>query len=269
MFAAQPDLATSTAGYGDLGVASRHSKSWVPDQTRPYGLLANWTVENISELVPCIEAVQTTEIEKVSLNQKFKLWAYQWRLTLNDEHVGTCRMVLIQGTKNEIINTWVFPANPRHSPVFAAELIAMAGEPRLTFVDIQAPSLESNRNNVKERTTFLRKKHETILTSETPPVWAISESLGGYVFSRQLGEWAFTEITRCYKDYLSLAVELYRTENSLPNAPPKNQLPQAIDALTDYQTHHRESSPGNAFLSKLFGDDWTNDFLRTFLFTVA
>lgn len=109
----------------------------------------------------------------MSGNGKFKLWAHQWRLGVLGAHVGTCRMVLIQGSTNEIINTWVFPATPSQDPVFAAELIAMAGAPRLTFIDIQTPAMQDECHAVRSQTLALREKFSKILSDETPPSWAI------------------------------------------------------------------------------------------------
>lgn len=237
--------------------------------TRPYGQLAKWTIENIGVIAPRITSVHRLHCGRLSNNEKFKLWAHEWRLDALGAHVATCRMVLIQGSANEIINTWVFPAVPSHDPVFAAELIAMAGAPRLTFVDIQTPAIQHECHPIRNQTLALRNRFAEILSEEPPPEWAIADSQGGYVFSRQLAFDAFLTVQDCYKHYFAAYLDTIFGETASRTKRPEIACRRSLDRLRAYQIHHMESSPGNVFLSKLFGVDWTNDFLEKFLFTLA
>ena len=243
--------------------------NWATENTRPYGQLATWTVDNLDRIDERVLSRPSDCIRKLSINSKFMLWAHQWHLYVHGAHVATCRMVLIQGNKNEIINTWVFPKDPRSCPVFAAELIATAGAPRLTFIDIQTPVMEAKIEAIRIKTFALRQSYANILCDETPPSWAISDSQGGYVFSRQLSDIAFSEIQSCYKNYLTTNLKCFLADTGSARTTSSAALLLAQKELHDYQHHHMDNSPGNTFLSKLFGADWTNDFLRTFLFTVA
>jgi hypothetical protein len=259
----------STRAVIDCNEASESSDDYQASKSRPYGQLARWTVENTGAIDPRIKPSFKLHCIKSSCNGKFKLWAYQWRLCLLGEHVGTCRMVLIQGSTNEIINTWVFPAVPSHDPVFAAELIAMAGAPRLTFIDIQTPAIQNECHPIRSQTMALRNQFAAILSDEIPPEWAIADSQGGYVFSRQLTVDAFETIQQCYKSYLIAYLDTLLGDNANRKMRCVNEDQHSLDRLHAYQIHHRESSPGNVFLSKLFGVDWTKDFLEKFLFTLA
>jgi hypothetical protein len=259
----------STVATNDSEIASQNASDFQTASNRPYGKLARWTIDNISVIDQRIKASHSLHCIKLSCNEKFKLWAHQWRLNILGTHVGTCRMVLIQGSTNEIINTWVFPAVPSHDPVFAAELIAMAGSPRLTFIDIQTPAIQSDCHPIRNQTLALRKQFDSIRSDEIPPEWAIADSQGGYVFSRQLTADAFQAIQQCYKSYFLAYLGTLSSENTNREKQYENGDHKSLERLHAYQIHHRESSPGNVFLSKLFGVDWTKDFLEKFLFTLA
>jgi hypothetical protein len=204
-----------------------------------------------------------------SLNGKFELWAKQVRLFDDGVHRMTCRLVLIQGQKNEILNTWVFPTAPERCPVFAAELIAMAGSPRLTFIDLQSPGMQSGAEWVRTEALRLRADHSVLVCEEAPPEWAVSASEGGFVFSRSLPSSSFTSIDACYRAYFETYLDQFLSETDSSAAVDPDVRSLALKALTEYQVHHMENSPGSVFLGKLFGDEWTNNFLRNFLFQGA
>ena len=60
--------------------------------------------------------------ERQSINGKFALTAESWQIKVAGSEL-CLRMVKIDGAKSNIINTWIFPADARRLPVFAAELI--------------------------------------------------------------------------------------------------------------------------------------------------
>jgi len=244
---------------------------WESGNSRPYGRLANWTLEylrfqNLQTLR--FAPIDVGKIDQPSINGKFRLWASEINVVKHNRHIATCRMVLIQGSSNEIINTWVFPTNPMQHPVFAAELIAMARAPRLSFIDVQVPALQSNfKPNVRQIAKRVRQQFPELLIDEVPPEWAIAESEGQYVFSRSLDQAFFASIAACYQAYLSAYFGYLDDSQAIAAGIPASHA--ALTELQHYQDHHRISSPGGTFLGKLFGEDWTDAFLQNFLFTGA
>ena len=258
--------------------ASKASEiDWEYGEERPYGQLACETIGFFEEnqwLDLTIQPVELSTLHrnKFSLNGRFKLWGHQWSIRREGVAIGTARMVLIQGQKNEIINTWVFPKLPSLLPVFAAELIAMGGQQRLSFIDIQGPGMMSDRDTVLQYLSPVFQLHRQLRIDEAPPEWAVSDTLGHFIFRRTGSSSQFPEIASCYRNYLLVCLQKIwpRTLDdsasgcaATTNIVVDSQLP----VLRRYQLHHLHSSPGNAFLSKLFGDQWTHDFLHNFLFS--
>jgi hypothetical protein len=252
--------------------------NWDSGPDRPFAKLADATLWQFAAAArQCSSSIDTlvgdfanqgVDHHVTSTNGKFQLWAKQIKLNEGVQHRLTCRMVLIQGQKNEILNTWIFPTAPENCPVFAAELIAMACMPRLSFIDIQSPAMTCGTDKVRSLTHQLRARHAELVCDEEPPEWATDASEGGYVFSRALPSTAFDRIDTCYQDYLRCYLgEFFLGEPvSVSDVDGRST---AVRELSHYQIHHMEHSPGSVFLGKLFGDEWTNDFLRNFLFASA
>jgi hypothetical protein len=262
---------------------AQQSAAWQSSVDRPYGCLADWTVQRLrpsplsdpshenNTNVAALITPDSSQMYRVgSLNAKFTLWAHQWRIEAHDEHLATCRMVMIQGAQNEIINTWIFPTSPATRPVFAAELIALSGAPRLTFIDIQTPGMLAGCDLVQAATQRLRADFQTIASDDTPPEWAIADSPGGYVFSRNLNADAFETIQACYRAFVECYLREFvdRVAHVSGGEHPDREL-SSLSQLDAYQQHHLSSSPGSVFLGKLFGAAWTDRFLQQFLFTRA
>lgn len=254
-------------------------RCWASGTDRPYGVLADWTLDRIAQLDDTrlagdqLRAVRPSESTPAhhtqSINSRFTLWAHQWQIAIAGEHRATCRMVLIQGQQSEIINTWVFPVAPTRTPVMAAELIALSGAPRLTFIDIQTPGMVSGLDRVAMQTHRLRADFAAILSDEAPPAWAVSDSEGGYVFSRNLTAESFPIIQSCYRAYLDHYLSHCLQAPVRTDHVGLERERQSLEQLDAYQQHHLDSSPGAVFLAKLFGDEWTDRFLHQFLFTRA
>jgi hypothetical protein len=184
-------------------------------------------------------------LRRDSLHGKIELHASQWSIHVASKPIGSLRMVYIHGPKNQIINTWVFPNRPRRMPVFAAELIAVGTEVRVAFVDIQVPVID------------------------TPSVLDDTSMLTGginYTYARNVPADCFHQVEECYTAYLDAYLKGFASKSVGSSLAAMERDEIALDRLQAYQHHHMESSPGNKFLSKLFGPDWTESFMRDFLF---
>lgn len=201
-----------------------------------------------------------------SKNDRFTVRAKAWILSHARRECCEVRMVLIEGSANTIINTWAFPFAPNVQPVYAAELIAMAGQPRLTFMDIQVPSMApAEASRVRLATHSIRREFEDIHCTEEPPAWAIDATAGNYLFGRGAAKDAFPRIQRCYLELWDAYRDLLASTSSHESG--SDQVTSAQQGLAAYQLHHMQHSPGQVFLGKVFGQAWTDDFLTNFLFT--
>ena len=177
-------------------------------------------------------------------------------------------MVYIQGPKNQIINTWIFPNRPKQMPVFAAELIAVGDEVRVAFVDVQVPVIGSSAvlEDTSLMTSGIAARFSGLPCNEAPPVWAIESSQGNYTYARNVPISSFSKVEECYRSYLDTYLSAFVNKKVGVVLSELKRDEHAIDELHQYQHHHMQSSPGNKFLSKLFGPDWTESFMREFLF---
>lgn len=240
-----------------------------------YVVLAEETCRRVEATsAACWTAQRTplpTEVQhRTSKNGRFHLEASAWRLEREATPLADVRMVLITGSKNTIINTWAFPYRPDHTPVFAAELIALAGAPRLTFMDIQIPALRTViAESVQAATRDLPERYRSLRIDEIPPAWAIEATAGNYLFARQQSAERFPTICQAYLAMLERYLQRFVATDVLsasPLATNTNGMHDALDTLHAYQIHHLHSSPGKVFLGKVFGEVWTESFLTDFLF---
>lgn len=273
-----PSPSRRAASLGVLGMpGSQRESPGADDFDRtanlgPYALLARQTAERLSRLSYgalisrplCLEEKYAC---RDSLNGRFRLTTRAWELTRGGSCVAEVRMVLIAGTTNEIINTWIFPHDAGCDPVFASELIAMANAPRLTFMDIQVPGLQDPfQGQVAACSEPVRQQFADLVIDELPPAWAIDATQGHFLFSRAGASQQFPRIQAGYLALLDRYLDLLADARMCEMR--ANDRTSAQQILHRYQHHHLQHSPGGTFLAKVFGQDWTDDFLNSFLFTL-
>lgn len=216
---------------------------------------------NHSDLIPKQYA------QRESLHGKMLLEATEWSLQIQGRPIANLRMVYIHGGKNEIINTWIFPNRPLRMPVYAAELIAVGDAIRVAFVDIQVPVLEGSAvEDTSMITGALAPRFAGLPCNEEPPFWAIQESQGNFTYARNVPAIDLPTIEACYLAYMDAYLSQFACEDVGESILRLSRDEDALNNLHAYQLHHMEHSPGNKFLSKLFGSDWTEAFMREFLF---
>ncbi len=248
----------------------------------PYVNLADYTRARFNDSTHPRLEIRSQQVpepysRRLGGNGRFELTAESWQLHAAGMHLATARMVVIKGAKTEILNTWIFPNYPDSTPIFAAELIAVGGAPRLAFIDIQAirdqpPILAEREGDTQfmnlaqtrgaDLSATLRSKFSRFNSPETPPAWAVDASVGNYFFLRGGSTADFNLIQSCYRAYF----ETYCASNLLPIMIHLSRE-DALDRLLNYQRHHMRHSPGTRFLGNLFGVDWTTEFLTDFLYT--
>lgn len=201
-----------------------------------------------------------------SINGKFRLSSESWIIRRSTRPICDVRCVLIRGSKNTIINTWAFPYQPDVDPVYAAELIAFGGMPRLAFLDVQAPGMRSECvAKVHGHVARTCRYFPHLRIKETPPEWAIAATTGNYLFTRDGQASLFDAISDAYLRLLDSYLEFILSSD-------QDDTRFLVDVgsfeqLRAYQIHHMDHSPGKVFLSKLFGEAWTTSFMNQFLFS--
>ena len=260
------------AGHSRQGILTRllfrQSSHVAPPDRISFETLVNETKSRMRFHIDEEAAIPPEFIKRESLHGKIELSASQWAIQVSSKTIASLRMVYIQGPKNQIINTWIFPNRPKQMPVFAAELIAVGDEVRVAFVDLQVPVIGSSAvlEDTSLMTSGIAARFSGLPCNEAPPVWAIESSQGNYTYARNVPISSFSKVEECYRAYLDTYLGAFVNKKVGVVLSDLNRDEHAIDELHHYQHHHMQSSPGNKFLSKLFGPDWTESFMREFLF---
>ena len=171
----------------------------------------------------------------------------------------------IDGAKSNIINTWIFPADARWLPVFAAELIGVGDAVRVAFVDVQVPVSGARTEHLEQQLESVARAFDSLPCDEEAPDWATDASLGHFTYARQVPDQQLSSIRACYLDYLNLYLNYVCCAEVQSKA---GSIAAARATLHAYQLHHMQHSPGKKFLGNLFGVDWTERFMLDFLFTL-
>ena len=200
--------------------------------------------------------------QQTSKTGKFQLTSFAWNLHYNEDKIAECRCVRILGRGTDILNSWVFPTNALVLPVFASEVLEFGHQPRLVFIDLQAPGWNSQqKSQLAAELSELRDTNLLLPSTDTAPDWATQDGLGLHLHSRP-GDPNFRPIIQ---ELYSLYLKSW-TDTTLRRLPVEAGSQVGREALSDYQHHHQESSPGNAYLNQLFGQEWTQDFYEQFLY---
>ncbi len=237
------------------------------DEALFFDFIIDETIHILSELSarPC--EIQTEYANRVSLNGRFHLKSKEWLLQGNGKAVATARLVHIKGSKNEIVNVWIFPSLPELIPVFAAEIIGTNDSVKVAFIDLQIPAAGRELGQrCLEQLQSIRDAIDSLQSPELPPNWAIDASPGAYLYGRDLESTKLSELRAAYTQYLRTYATMWFSKKHLQTLVNAVISDQAIQILQDYQRHHRDHSPGKKYLSTLFGSDWTQRFMDEFLF---
>jgi hypothetical protein len=220
------------------------------------------TLHELSSFAPESVPLEDRFFEQHSKSGKFKLTSFAWNLKHQGKKFAECRCVRILGRGTDILNSWVFPIHVQTLPVFAAEILEFGHQPRLVFIDLQAPGWSyPQKRQLTGELSELRDTSLLLPNCAEAPEWATQDGLGLHLHSRP-GDPNFRPMIQ---DLYSLYLKSW-TDAALRRLPVEAGASLGQQALTDYQKHHQESSPGNAYLSQLFGVQWTRDFYEQFLY---
>jgi hypothetical protein len=192
----------------------------------------------------------------------------------------------ITGPRAEILNVMIYPRDALRVPVFAVEYIAFGGKPRVAVVDLQpaAGVAEDGHGFVltSEVVAALKgrvgddgvhdgeRRLAAEIRSALPgggdlPAWAVPHFTPVCVYSRPSSsdgaEMAL--LTEAFRLYFHTWRTLF-----LPRDDGRAATPSELGSehLAAYQRHHVEHTPGRPFLRKTYGEEWTERYLREFMY---
>lgn len=208
---------------------------------------------------------------------RFLLRAFAWRKEAGLQGAVEGRAAAVRGPNCEIITCLIFPERNDRQPVFATELVAQGGVPRVAFLDLQTPGLEEGRRvQVAEAA---REALETFPEAERDeaPDWARRDGSGFHLFSRGSGGVAgLPRWQEAFSAYLRGWRRIWSLDDPSPQDPSRggafggcdgeSSTAASRDAAKNYKAGHVSHSPGTPFLRTVFGAAWTDRFLEEFLY---
>jgi hypothetical protein len=186
---------------------------------------------------------------------------------------ATARSTYIFGPKVEIFNVMGFPANPTSAPVYASEIIHFANAPRVIVIDVQpvwSPELqETKHQNLMTQLATVKHKYKTLPSGGELPDWCKDFFTPHCIYSRPNDFSVSDKIAEAHLDYLKLWLENW-IETTVNETNGKTSTdsdsPSYVEQLREYKHHHVANSPGTKYLGRVFGDEWTDDYLNRFMY---
>ena len=227
-----------------------------------FGGLIEKSVEQLpqSSCFPCGPSPEFARVERPQKRGKTVFSAGFWRL----EERGELRTVFIVSSAVEIVNLFFFPEANRACPVYAMEFVRLGKKGVVGVIDCKAAP--EDENAVRSAKVILSEGHRRFPQLENgnnPPAWYQEARSGNDFFIRPESLEVFDDLISahhfCWEQYVNIAalVPADRTEE---------YCAKRDSFVRGYKDHHRDNSPGIPFLNRVFGEDWTRDFLWSELF---
>jgi hypothetical protein len=196
------------------------------------------------------------------------LRGYGW-----EEARFSVRCTHIHGPNVEILNVMGFPASPAHQPILATDFICYGGRPRIAVADLQ-PLWGRDSAGVATGLTaklddMLRPLAESfadVRAVEELPDWCAEYFTPYCFFALPNVAAAIPRLIEAYHAYCDAWSDGWIGDSS--KGEPRSDLGDVAAAgrLVEYKRHHRESSPGLSFMAKVFGAEWSESYLREFMY---
>lgn len=177
--------------------------------------------------------------------------------------LGELRGVCIRSPKIDIITLFFFPAPRWQLPVFAMEFVVLGPRPIVGVID--ACTLLPGLGCSVPVTAALRRAHARfpqLVQGDDPPGWYQECRSGEDFFVRPSDLDQLAQLGQAHLQVWSEVLELL--------ADPQPLAPELIDHhqknIQGYKHHHRINSPGLKLMNRSFGPEWTERYMRGYLF---
>jgi hypothetical protein len=162
------------------------------------------------------------------------------------------RFTGIQGKSTSIFSLMVFPHHADRVPIFASEFVVFGGIVRAAVADIQSVG-EHAAAAARAPLGRLGSRWRHLQASGPLPEWCREHFTPESVFVLRAGVASLDTLDEALEDFLDEYVRLLREA-------PRGYA--AADHCRAYKDHHIEHTPGRRYLTRFFGGDWCEAFLR-------
>ncbi len=175
---------------------------------------------------------------------------------------GQLRSVYIESPKLEIFNLFFFPLD-NNGPVYAMEFVRMGERMIVAVIDVAAnPAIPQAMEQAAWIIRPHRESYPKLAQASDPPEWFEECRSGNDFFVRPDSIDAMQMLKHIHYEVLGTYSEFVQRVHGLK--PLGDDLSGSWQA--SYKSHHAANSPGLPFLTRTFGDSWTNTYLNDHLF---
>ncbi len=173
---------------------------------------------------------------------------------------GEFRSVHIAGPRAEIVNFFFFPAPRVALPVFAMEFVAFGAKPVVGVIDLKAVT-PAEAAGARAILRAVHGAHPGLQEGDEMPAWYLECRSGDDFFTRPKSAAEFVELAAAQREVWAGLVAAMAGAGE-----PAAGADDFSAAVRHYKDHHRANSPGRPFLYRTFGEEWTERFMRDWLF---
>ncbi len=199
------------------------------------------------------------KIEHVEYDGVLTLENHFYRL--NDR--GHIRLAHTYAPKINIIATFFFPDPDLQLPVYSMEFVMLGEKPIVALMDMAC--LLKPMSVSKTIEDFMSSAHATFpeySRNQPVPEWFDQCRSGVEFFFRPTVPEAFKNLSRINLSLLQNLTELCLTPDSFG----KDDAIRHQANIEAYKMHHRLNSPGLRLMNRSFGQEWTQEYLASYLF---
>lgn len=155
-----------------------------------------------------------------------------------------------------IFSLMIFPGDAGITPVFGAEFVVFGRLLRAAVVDVQ-PLTPAARNEASylRLVERLAGRWPELMATGPMPEWCEAHFTAHAVFVLRESATLLEPAHEAFDDYMAAYADLLARQQQGSSA-------EGDAELRHYKDHHIANTPGRRYLTRLFGEDWTEWFLR-------
>jgi hypothetical protein len=175
-------------------------------------------------------------------------------------HFGEIHFSAITGPSTEIFALMGYPAASVRIPILAAEFVRFGGQLRAVVADLQCPDPSFLTRDAQVAMLELGARWGHLRDEQELPEWCRSYFSPSCIFSLRRQADELPTLEAALRDYTEAWIDIGRSALALSGVPSENP------AVREYKAHHALHTPGRPYLRRVFGEDWTEDFLTNAMY---
>jgi Ferredoxin-dependent bilin reductase len=177
--------------------------------------------------------------------------------------VGELRSASVSSAKIEIANFLFFPEVSTYTPVYAAEFVSLSEKPIVAVLDAKCLLANVGDKEVTELLQHAKARVAYLSPEAQMSAWYLESRSGNDIFVRSPSLEQLHELMQLHLQIWQGLIRLF----SVPQSCTDDLTPIHAQKLQHYKDQHRLNYPGIPLLTRSFGQEWTDNYLKNYLFS--